>query len=556
MKKHIPIGKPSARAIIPTHPRRPGAVVFVLPAFLLASLTAVLGFAQSADAASTGVFISPGQSIQAAVDANPPGTTFSIKAGIHRLQQVKPKDGDRFIGEPGAVLSGAKVLPATDFVKSGNHLYIAGQTQRLPQPFGKDIMIPGYECDLNPEELFVDGDTRLRRVSALSQLGPKKWYFDYVADRIYLHDDPASFSLIETSAASAAFGGSGIRNVLIENLVIEKYGNPPNHGAVGSLETTDSRFTYDWTCRYLTVRYNHGDGIDTGPGMTAENCKLHDNGQFGVGGSGVDERHYRSAPSTAYKRYVTFRNNEVFRNGVLGYQRGWGAGGSKFAMQAAGTLVENCWFHDNYGPGIWFDVENRDTTIRSNLVENNGITLSGKLGGLGRGIFYEVSYGPARIYWNISRNNQETAILNSNSEGVEIYENAVWPNGIMVSHDKRGHETSASVHHNDIGRGDLPAGNGLPVGIGSVAGLNDILPRVKIDANTYRGFSSGTKCWWAGTFWSGAARTFSQWQGFGLDNSGRLFGPGTPVLPAKAIPFALSPYGQQGKRSDKVSQNH
>jgi len=148
-----------------------------------------------------------------------------------------------------------------------------------------------------------------------------------------------------------------------------------------------------------------------------------------------------------------------------------------------------------------------------------------------------------------------TPTLNSNSEGVEIYENAVWPNGISVSHDRRGHETSASVHHNDIGRGDLPAGSGLPVGIGSVGGLSHILPRVKIDANTYRGFTAGTKYWWTGTFWSAAPRSFSEWQGFGLDKNGKLLGPGTPVLPPKATAFALSPYGQQGKRSDKVSES-
>ena len=172
----------------------------------------------------------------------------------------------------------------------------------------------------------------------------------------------------------------------------------------------------------------------------------------------------------------------MFRNGVLGYDRGWGAGGSKFSVQAAGALVENCWFHDNYRPGIWFDIQNRDTKIRSNLVENNGITLHDKIGGLGRGIFCEISYGPAKIYWNISRNNQETAILNSNSEGVEIYENAVYPNGIVVSHDNRGHQTSSKVHHNDIGRGDLPKGNGLAIGVGSVNGLDDALPRVAIDS--------------------------------------------------------------------------
>ena len=56
-----------------------------------------------------GIPISPGQSIQALVTANPAGTTFILKAGTHVRQSVIPKSGDRFIGEPGAVLDGQNV---------------------------------------------------------------------------------------------------------------------------------------------------------------------------------------------------------------------------------------------------------------------------------------------------------------------------------------------------------------------------------------------------------------------------------------------------------------
>jgi hypothetical protein len=38
------------------------------------------------------VEIAPGDSIQAAVNANPEGTVFIIKAGIHRLQTIIPKN--------------------------------------------------------------------------------------------------------------------------------------------------------------------------------------------------------------------------------------------------------------------------------------------------------------------------------------------------------------------------------------------------------------------------------------------------------------------------------
>lgn len=54
------------------------------------------------------VHIAPGQSIQAAVDSHPANTTFVIGSGVHRRQQVTPKDGNRFVGESGAVLDGER----------------------------------------------------------------------------------------------------------------------------------------------------------------------------------------------------------------------------------------------------------------------------------------------------------------------------------------------------------------------------------------------------------------------------------------------------------------
>ena len=52
------------------------------------------------------VTLTPGQSIQAAVDANPTGTQFLLKAGTYHGQHVVPKSGDTFTGEAGAILDG------------------------------------------------------------------------------------------------------------------------------------------------------------------------------------------------------------------------------------------------------------------------------------------------------------------------------------------------------------------------------------------------------------------------------------------------------------------
>jgi parallel beta-helix repeat protein len=57
----------------------------------------------------SGVRVAVGESIQGAVDSYPAGTTFVIVAGVHKRQSVVPKDGDVFVGESGAVLSGEGV---------------------------------------------------------------------------------------------------------------------------------------------------------------------------------------------------------------------------------------------------------------------------------------------------------------------------------------------------------------------------------------------------------------------------------------------------------------
>ena len=51
--------------------------------------------------------IFPGQSIQLIVNANAAGTTFCLRAGVHQLtSSIRPKTGNTFVGEYGAVLDG------------------------------------------------------------------------------------------------------------------------------------------------------------------------------------------------------------------------------------------------------------------------------------------------------------------------------------------------------------------------------------------------------------------------------------------------------------------
>ena len=96
-------------------PRCVGTVVLLLVVF-------VPGFAEAQ------VDIYPGTDIQSVVNGYPAGTAFRLKSGVHRMQQVRPRSGDRFTGEAGTILNGSRVL--SSFGRSGSYWYASGQTQQ------------------------------------------------------------------------------------------------------------------------------------------------------------------------------------------------------------------------------------------------------------------------------------------------------------------------------------------------------------------------------------------------------------------------------------------
>src|SRR5262249_13648984 len=69
------------------------------------------------EAPAGAVVVDPGTDLSAVTRANPAGTTFWLSPGTHLLApdqfgQVIPKDGDVYLGAPGAVLDGQRVNQA------------------------------------------------------------------------------------------------------------------------------------------------------------------------------------------------------------------------------------------------------------------------------------------------------------------------------------------------------------------------------------------------------------------------------------------------------------
>jgi parallel beta-helix repeat protein len=440
--------------------------------------------------ASTGPVIYPGSDIQAAVNANPAGTSFLLKAGVHRMQQVRPKDGDSFVGESGTILSGARLL--TTFTRSGGYWVASGQTQQGVRQGQCEASHP--LCDQS-EELFVD-DVRLEPVASLSALAVGKWYFDYAGDRIYLADDPSG-RRVEASVKPHAFEGTA-SNVALRGLIIEKYATPAQEGAI------HGRDSDGWIVEGNEVRWNHGVGIRIGDRMHVLNNHMHHNGQFGISGFGDD---------------VLVEGNEWDRNNTAGFNSGWGAGGSKFSKTRR-LIVRANRAHDNAGTGIWTDIDNIYYTCEKNIVTNNA----------DQGIFHEISYD-AVLRDNIVEGNgfQNSSwlwgagILVAASPNVEVVGNQVRnnANGITAIQQDRStspggaygpHEISnLYVHDNVITMTDGKTGLAQSVGDNSYfSGRNN-----RWVHNTYR-LGANAKYF----AWVGATLSEVEWRGYGEDVDG------------------------------------
>jgi hypothetical protein len=365
----------------------------------------------------SGVRIAPGDDVADIVASHPPGTTFVFEPGVHRLaDRIEPRDGDRFVGEFGAVLTGARVL--TDFALEGSVWVAEGQEQRN-DPHG-ECRDEAPRCD-HPEDLFLD-DVPLFHAASKVEVGPGSWHFDYDNDRIYVGDDPTG-RVVETSVADAAFYGDA-DDVTIENLVVEKFATRAQTGAIHAYR--HGGVGERWVIRRNEVRLSHGVGINAGYGATVSANYVHHNGQLGVsstGGSGT-----------------VFEGNEIAHNNYAGFNNSWEAGGSKFD-QTSGLIVRQNHVHHNDGPGLWTDIDNIDTLYEYNLVESNVHT----------GIFHEISFD-AVIRHNVVVGNGYgrgferycyvhcAGILVYSSPNVTVYGNTVignW-NGITGRYEERG----------------------------------------------------------------------------------------------------------------------
>jgi len=395
------------------------------------------------------ITVNPGDSLQTLVNENPTSTTFSLAPGIHRLQSVVPKSHDSFVGQAGAILSGAALL--TDFTQNGPYWISHAQVS-------KAASYPGT-CDsthpacLFPEDLFFDNVPK-SRVMSLSAVEPGSWYLDYSTGNVYMGDDPYGHT-VEISLLGYAFTG-GAASVTISNLVVEKYACVADNGAIHGGDGT----VY-WDVGGNEVRYNHCIGIRSGDGMFIHNNNVHNNGQMGIGGTG-------SA--------VLVQSNEISFNNYSGYSYYWESGGAKFARVEHLTFRYN-YSHDNGGPGFWTDINSQDVLCDQNefarnkeagvLIEaSNTVTVSNNY------IWNDgFNYDGTSIWWG-------AGILISTSSYVSVYFNRLinCMNGIGGILANRGNAPNGqpySLQNDEVNNNTITQDTGMAAGIVEESGFEN-----------------------------------------------------------------------------------
>jgi parallel beta-helix repeat protein len=436
-----------------------------------------------------------GDDFGAIVEASPEGTSFVIEPGIHRLQEVNPKDGMTFEGMPGAVMNGA--IEIEDWFPSRDGVWeFAGITKTA---FEHGACIDGYEGCRLTQDLYMD-DVMLWQVTDASDLGPGRWYWE--GSTIFVGDDPSS-RRVELSIATHAFM-SAASDVTIRGLVVEKYAVPAQFGAIQSAVPGDGSgpLGRGWLIEDTEIRLNHGAGVRMGDDTTLRRLYVHTNGQLGVtasGGSGG-----------------LVEDSEIAGNNIAGFDWGWEGGGSKF-KETVGLVVRRNIVRDNEGPGLWTDIDNYDT-----LYEDNEVT-----GNSGPGIFHEISYD-AVIRNNVVTGNGfgfgswlwGSGILIAASRDVEVYGNTVTgnANGIGGIQQERGDGAEGPwllsnlfVHDNTMTLGEGRAGVVEDVGDVSVFAQER---GNRFESNIYVN-ATGKRY-----FWEGKKLDASGWQSLGQDLEG------------------------------------
>lgn len=355
---------------------------------------------------SAQIILRPGDDVASIIANHGEASSFRFTPGIYNNVTIVPRDGQRLIGDDGAVLSGAVAISGWRW-QDGFWVAKGFPERKYSHGEGRDGLAQ-YR-----EDLFVEGKPYLR---AANRGSVKPGYFFEENGTVWISDNPTGQNTI-ASATSTAIDGQRTKDVHVENITIMYYASMAQHGAIEAPDTTG------WTIKNVTARFNHGAGLRAGSGMKVLGGDYSNNGQIGIRAQDVSGLSLRDVTSTA--------------NNYAGFEKWWDAGGIKI-LTSKSVLIEGSCIAGNDGAGVWIDWDNSDVGISGNMVTQNreiGIQYEASRRGHIKGNFvaHNNASGTEVGYWG-------SDLLVQNSSNVIVSGNVVISHigqGVGMVYDKR-----------------------------------------------------------------------------------------------------------------------
>ena len=218
------------------------------------------------------VNIASDQPIQRVVDSSPASTTFCLRAGVHRLtSSIRPKSGNTFVGEYGAILDGTGW--STD---DGTQAAFRAHNEDIDNVTIRNLVIRNMPQHGIQAYYWMSDHWTIEYNEIASNKVGLEFAPDFTIRNNYIHHNVGS----NPSASDPAERGGGYVGVLADNTTFDS-----NEIAYNGPEQKVGR-SANVTFRNNFVHHNISDGIwyDTNPkaGAVIEGNRVEDNGRDGI----------------------------------------------------------------------------------------------------------------------------------------------------------------------------------------------------------------------------------------------------------------------------------
>ena len=302
---------------------------------------------------NSGAAESPFKTISAAIAKAKSGDTITIHAGVYRETVQLTQTAITVQGGAGedVVVTGADNLTSAPWQRVGDRqvFQLKGWNYN-PKPLFFPSS-PGNELKGRTEQVIVDGKL-LRQVLQQSELQPGTFCADPISTQslyIWLTDSGVpSQHMVEVSVRPLLMRVSGT-HCIVRHLHFRFGTNRAQSDAVdiGGSDNLIQDCMVEWT---------NGRGLRlAGTRNVASRISSIHNGHIGMASHGVGNR---------------IEDSRLIGNNVKDFSKGWEAGGIKIAV-SRNFVITRTVAVENDGPGIWFDIDNRDSVVEQCYTADN-----------------------------------------------------------------------------------------------------------------------------------------------------------------------------------------